>query len=69
MPIQKTFARDGTWLHDWDPVHAMEAPWLTPPKKFRTQPSAGKKMTTGFLGLQRDYIGNLESVVTGLYVL
>ena len=24
----------------------MEAPWLTPPKKFRTQPSAGKVMAT-----------------------
>ena len=26
----------------------MEAPWLTPPKKFRTQPSAGKVMATVF---------------------
>ena len=46
----KTFARDETWLQDWDPdikrVHAMEGPGLTPPKKFRTQPSAGKVMAT-----------------------
>ena len=26
----------------------MEAPWLTPPKKFRTQPSASKVMATVF---------------------
>ena len=43
---------DETWLHHWDPdtkkVHAMEAPWLTPPKKFRTQPSASKVMATVF---------------------
>ena len=42
---------DETWLQHWDHpgierVHAMEAPWLTLSKKFRTQPSAGKVMAT-----------------------
>ena len=56
MPIKKTFTRlvtGETLLHHWDPdttkrVHAMEAPWLTPTKKFRTQPSASKVMATVF---------------------
>ena len=47
-----------TWLHHWDPdtkkrVHAMEASWLTPPKKFRTQPSASKVMATVFWDAKR----------------
>ena len=48
------FTEDETLLHHWDPdtkkrVHAMEAPWLTPP-------SASKVMAMRFFGLQRDYI-------------
>ena len=43
-----------TWLHHWDPDTKKESmqwkhPGSPPPKKFRTQPSASKLMTTVFL--------------------
>ena len=56
MPIQKTFTLvtgDETWLHHWDPDTKKESmQWKRsgspPPKKFCTQPSAGKVMATVF---------------------
>jgi histone-lysine N-methyltransferase SETMAR len=44
---------DETWLHHWDPESKQESmQWKhfdsPPPKKFRTQPSAGKIMATIF---------------------
>jgi hypothetical protein len=33
--------------------HAVEAPWLTPPKKFTRVPSTGKMMALIFLGKVR----------------
>lgn len=44
---------DETWLHYWDPESKQESmqwkhPESPPPKKFRTQPSAGKIMATIF---------------------
>ena len=57
---------DETWLHHWDPDTKKESmqwkrPGSSPPKKFRTQPSAGKVMATCFLGLLRDYIDRLQA--------
>ena len=45
--------RDETWIHHWDPESKQESmhwkhPDSPPPKKFRTQPSAGKIMATIF---------------------
>ena len=44
---------DETWLHHWDPDSKKESmqwkhPGSSPPKKFRTQPSASKVMATVF---------------------
>ena len=44
---------DETWLHRWDPDTKKESmqwkrPGSPPPKKFRTQPSAGKVMPRCF---------------------
>ena len=32
--IEQVVTQDGTWVHHFDPEQTMEAPWLTPPKKF-----------------------------------
>ena len=44
---------DETWIHHWDPETKKESmqwkhPGSPPPKKFKTQPSAGKVMATVF---------------------
>ena len=44
---------DETWIHHWDPETKQESmqwkhPGSPPPKKFKTQPSAGKVMATVF---------------------
>jgi len=46
---------DKTWIHHWDPESKRESmQWglasSSPPRKFKTQPSAGKIMGTIFLG-------------------
>jgi len=55
---------DEMWIHHWDPDTKQESMhWkhvnYPPPKKFRTQPSAGKVMAT--MGLQRRAAGGLPT--------
>lgn len=51
--ISRLVTGDETWIHHWDPETKLESmqwkhPGSPPPKKFRTQPSAGKVMATIF---------------------
>lgn len=66
---------DETWLHHWDPESKQESmQWKhfdsPPPKKFRTQPSAGKIMATIFWDssgvLLIDYLPN-KTTINGPY--
>jgi [histone H3]-lysine36 N-dimethyltransferase SETMAR len=66
---------DETWLHYWDPDSKQESmQWKhhdsPPPKKFRTQPSAGKVMATIFWDsdgvLLVDYLPP-KTTITGQY--
>jgi len=46
---------DETWIHHWDPESKLESmQWkdvdCTTPKKFRTQPPAGKNYDNNFWG-------------------
>jgi hypothetical protein len=49
--IYRIVTQDETWIHYFDPEskkteHAVEAPWLPPPEKFKRVPSAGKTMAS-----------------------
>ena len=66
---------DETWVHHWDPETKFESmQWKhkdsPPPKKFRTQPSAGKVMATVFWDsegiLMIDYMPH-KTTITGQY--
>jgi len=66
---------DETWIHHWDPESKLESmQWKhvdsPPPKKFRTQPSAGKVMATNFWDseglLLIDYLPS-KMTITGQY--
>lgn len=66
---------DETWIHHWDPETKQESmQWKhkgsPPPKKFRTQPSAGKIMATIFWDMEGvlliDYLPHKETI-TGKY--
>ena len=51
--LSRLVTGDETWIHHWDPETKLESmqwkhPGSPPPKKFRTQPSAGKIMATIF---------------------
>ena len=51
---------DETWVHYYEPENkAQSRQWVGPgsprPKKFKTQPSAGKVMATVFLGRKKRY--------------
>ena len=51
--LSRLVTGDETWIHHWDPETKLESmqwkhPNSPPPKKFRTQPSAGKVMATIF---------------------
>ena len=53
---------DETWVHYYEPENkAQRRQWVGPgsprPKKFKTQPSAGKVMATVFLVRKRRYVG------------
>ena len=64
---------DETWLHYWDPdINKMSMRWKRPgslsPKKFRTQPSAGKVMTTVYWfskGIKLIYFKTAATSITG----
>ena len=69
----RLLAGDKTWFHHWDPDTCTKkspcngsAHAHPPPKKFRTQPSAGKVMDTGFFLPQRDYIDNCKPAGTSI---
>ena len=66
---------DQTWIHQWDPTTKQESTqWknvhFPPPKKFCTQPSAGKVMTAIFWDykgvLLVDYLPQ-QTTMTGQY--
>lgn len=66
---------DETWLHHWDPESKQESmQWIKrgepPPKKFKTQPSAGKVLATIFWDaegiLMIDYMPP-KTTITGIY--
>jgi len=62
--LSQLVTSDETWIHHWDPDIKQESmQWKhvdsLPPKKFRTQPLAGKIMAT--MGLQRRSAGGLPS--------
>ena len=57
---------DETWVHYYEPENKTQSrQWVGPgflrPKKFKTQPSAGKGMATVFLGRTRRYYVVLSS--------
>ena len=57
---------DETWVHYYDPENkAQSRQWVGPgsprPKKFKTQPSAGKVMAAVFRDVQRRYYVGLSS--------
>jgi histone-lysine N-methyltransferase SETMAR len=73
--IARMVTGDETWIHHWDPETKQESmQWKhidsPPPKKFRTQPSAGKIMATIFWDSQGviliDYMPH-KTTITGLY--
>ena len=56
--FQQVVTQDETWLHHFDQgvkneEQTMEAPWLTPPKKFKRVHSAGNVLASIFLDSQR----------------
>ena len=66
---------DETWVHYYEPENkAQNRQWVGPesprPKKFKTQPSAGKVMATVFWGAQGvimlDFLAK-KSTITGAY--
>jgi hypothetical protein len=48
--IYRIVTQDETWVQypKIKTEHAVEAPWLTPPKKLKRLPSAGKMMASVF---------------------
>ncbi|XP_048241256.1 histone-lysine N-methyltransferase SETMAR-like [Haliotis rufescens] len=67
---------DETWIHHWDPETKKDSKqWKNktspPPKKFKTQPSAGKIMATVFWDskgvLMIDYKPPKKTKITGAY--
>jgi histone-lysine N-methyltransferase SETMAR len=73
--LSRIVTGDETWLHHWDPENKQESmQWKhkasPPPKKFRTQSSAGKIMATIFWDMDGvimiDYLPP-KSTVTGQY--
>ena len=65
---------DETWVHYDEPEnkaqsHRSVGPGSPRPKKFKTQPSAGKVMATVFWDAQGYYVGLLakKSTITGVY--
>jgi histone-lysine N-methyltransferase SETMAR len=51
--LSRVITGDETWVHHYDPESKSESmqwkhPWSPPPRKFRTQASAGKIMATIF---------------------
>ena len=61
---------DETWVHYYEPDNKAqsrqwEGPGSSRPKKFKSQPSAGKVMTTVFWGLKSVIM--LRSTKTGVY--
>lgn len=66
---------DETWIHYWNPESKQESmQWIKrgepPPKKFKTQPSAGKVLATFFWDaegiLMIDYMPP-KTTITGIY--
>ena len=65
---------DETWVHYYEPENkAQSRQWVGPgsprPKKFKTQPSAGKVMATVFWdakGVMLDFLPK-RSTITGVY--
>lgn len=73
--LSRIITGDETWLHHWDPDTKQESmQWKhansPPPRKFRTQPSAGKVMATIFWdckgALLVDYLPQ-RTTMTGSY--
>jgi histone-lysine N-methyltransferase SETMAR len=73
--VVRVVTGDETWLHHWDPESKQESmQWKhkdsPPPKKFRTQPSAGKIMASIFWDCQGllliDYMPH-KTTITGQY--
>lgn len=73
--LSRIVTGDETWIHHWDPETKQESmQWKhkgsPPPKKFRTQPSAGKIMATIFWDMEGvlmiDYLPHKETI-TGAY--
>ena len=73
--VSRLVTGDETWIHHWDPQTKQESmQWKhsdsPPPKKFRTQASAGKVMATVFWDSQGliliDYLPH-NSTITGVY--
>ena len=67
---------DETWVHYYEPENkAQSRQWVGPgsprPKKFKTQPSAGKGMATVFWDAKRvimlDFLPKRRSTITGVY--
>ena len=66
---------DETWVHYYEPENKAQSrqsvgPESPRPKKFKTQPAAGKVMATVFYGRERRYyIGRFtkRSTITGVY--
>ena len=66
---------DETWVHYYEPENKAQScqwvgPWFPRPKKFKTEPSAGKVMATGFWDAQGvvmlDFLAK-KSTITGAY--
>jgi len=73
--LSRIVTGDETWIHHWDPETKQESmQWKhkgsPPPKKFRTQPSAGKVMATIFWDgdgiILIDYLES-QKTITGEY--
>ena len=68
---------DETWVHHNKPENKVQSrQWVGPgsrgQKKFKTQPSAGKVMTTVFWdaqGIMLDFFLSKKSTITGAYLL
>lgn len=74
--IHQIVTGDETWVHHWDPETKQESmQWKhktsPPPKKFRTQPSAGKLMATVFWDCEGilliDYMAHKTTITGEVY--
>ena len=46
--IAVILTQDKQWVHHFDAESKMQAPWLTPPKKYKRASSAGAVMASVF---------------------